>query len=220
VTDKELDALLKSAQAPLESETFRQNLPEQVLSRAGRFHRKRRLNEPSLPGARAQASAFAPMRLVDALAAHFRAATYGVGISAVFIAILLGLIFRPGSGPRITDTQLAEARKYFTEIRQLFPNQLRGIVLKNHNPSVMLSETSDVPDSEPVLLHVASPAGRSSFVVLNGQEFSFAGKRYEVLLDHRGEVLVIGPDIAWSSLNPKQPHQPVKIAARPLKITS
>jgi hypothetical protein len=39
-------------------------------------------------------------------------------------------------------------------------------------------------------------------------------------LGRRGEVLVIGPGTAWSSVDPKNQGQALKIAARVLQTTS
>lgn len=206
MTDHQLDQLLKTVQVPTESPDFCEALPKDVLRGL-----QRSLSRPretvTLPNWFAGAS-------------HPRLAFAGLWAAAAIMLLLALWSHQPGTSPGITDQQLAEARKYYSELAGLFPSQLRGVVLGRNSTTLLLAEQPNVAQEEAVLVQVASPNSRTRVVVLNGQDFSFEGKRYEVLLDHQGGVLVVGPDCAWSSRETRPQPRALQIAARSLNLPS
>lgn len=203
--DHQLDSLLKSVKVPPESAKFRENLARDVLSELKR--------KPSPSGETVANSSWIGSRPSLIFA--------GAWAATAILLLLVLLNKRTDFVPGITDQQLAEARKYYGELAALFPNQLRSVVLgQNTSPTLVLAENPNVPHGEPVLVQFTSRGSSSSFIVVNGQDFSFEGKRYEVLLDHQGGVLVVGPDLAWSSRETGSLHGQLQIAARSLDIAS
>jgi hypothetical protein len=203
--DHQLDNLLKNLKVPNESAEFRENLAQDVFREL-----KRNPSRSQAPVAGNSWAAIGP-RLIFA----------GAWAATAILLLLVLVNKRTEFVPGITDQQLSEARSYYSELAALFPRQLRAVVIgRNASPTLVLAETPDVPEGEPVLVQFTSPTSRSSFIVINGQDFSFEGKRYEVLLDHQGGVLVVGPDCAWSSRETSALHGPLQIAARSLDIAS
>lgn len=203
--DHQLDSLLKSVKVPPESAKFRENLAQDVF--------RELKHKPSRSG--------------DAVVNRIWVANRprlifaGAWAAAAILLLLVFLNKRTDFAPGITDQQLAEARRYYSELTALFPRQLQAVVIgRNTSPTLVLAEEPNVPQGEPVLVQFTSRGSSSSFIVVNGQDFSFEGKRYEVLLDHQGGVLVFGPDLAWSSRETSALHGPLQIAARSLDIAS
>ena len=200
----QLDELLKTVKVPTESPDFCGNLPRDVFCEL-----KRGPQRPQNGVSKVRETPSHP---------RLALATW---CTAVALILLLGFWSqRPRNKVGITDQQLSEARKYYNELAALFPSQLRAVVLGRTPPTLSLAEKPDVPQGEPVLVQMASPNSRASVVVLNGQEFSFEGKRYEVLLDYQGDVLVVGPDCAWSSREAGAGPGRLQIAARSLDAAS
>lgn len=200
MNNQELARLLKCAPLPTPRERFENQLVTNVLRRAS----MRGVGNSPLP---TKASAWPCY-------------SFALGVSVICgILLLIFAHFRQVATPAISNSKLARAERYYMAIHSLFPRQIRAITLGAEGPSLLLSDKPDVPQAEAVLVEISNASGSATLVVVAGQGFSFNGEHYEVLLDQGGNVIIMGPDSAWSSAAPRRKGS-LLIAARILNLTS
>jgi hypothetical protein len=207
MNNRELERLLKSAPTPQRPEEYWSQFPPRVMAKIHWREAENRNAPPETVGTRWNASL--P-----------RLAALGFGLAAV--CILLGFVLGSWHGRRgLTDAQeLAQARKCYREIAGLFPNQLQGLVFDQQGAQLVLAERPDVPASPPLYVKICGPAGCKSFVTFSGQQIRVNGDVFEVLVDHQGDVLVVGRDSAWSSEHSAANSGRYRIEAKPLEAAS
>jgi hypothetical protein len=216
MNNRELEQLLKSAPTPQWPEEYRSQFPRRVMAK---IHWRGTAN-PEAVGTRSTASQTPYKTGTRWNASLPRLATLGFGLAAV--CIILGFVLGSWHGRRgLTDAQeLAQARRCYREIAGLFPNQLQGIVFDQQGAKLVLADKPDVPPSPPLYVKICGPAGCNSFVTFSGQQIRVNGDVFEVLVDHRGDVLVVGRNSAWSSEHSAANTGRYRITAKPLEVAS
>jgi hypothetical protein len=205
--NSELDRLLKSAPVPDRPESYWDQFPRRVMAKAH-----------WLP-ARAEAGADRPRAESFWFRSRLRLPTLGLGLVVIGLLLVYVFDFRQGRNLSITDQQMAAARKYFREVETLFPGQVQAIVFGEQGAQLVLAEKPNVPTSSPLYLRICGPKGCQNYVTFSGQQIRFNGESCEVLLDHEGNVLLVGQQWALSTAQAAAKHARYQVAARPLETT-
>jgi len=150
---------------------------------------------------------------------RFRFATVGLGLAISGLLLVFVLGSREERQLSITEPQLAAARKYFQEIETLFPGQVQAIVFDQQGSHLVLAERSNVPTSSPLYLRICGPKGCQNYVTFSGQQIRLNGETCEVLLDHHGNVLLVGQRWIFSTAQASAKDARYQVAARPLEMT-
>jgi hypothetical protein len=220
MNDLELERLLQSARVPQRPEDYWRQFPGRVMAKihwcqvnAGTDRSADLRVRPALSEARPPTIAFAFLY-------RLRLPALGLAVAVVCILVGFALGFRNGRRLPAEDQQLAEARKYFHEIAGLFPNQVQAIVFDQNGARLVLAEQPDVPASPPLYVKFCGPGGCKSFVTFSGQQIRVNGDVFEVLVDRRGDVLLVGRESAWSSASAETKAGRYRIEARNLGTAS
>jgi hypothetical protein len=200
MNNSDLDKLLKSARVPDRPLDFWENLPKRITAKVHwRSHGEKNL----------------------AIKARSRASfAWAFGVAIVCVAAFLPFWLSRNNPRQHPDLQVAQAQKYFREIEQLFPNQVRAIIFDDKGPRLMLAEQPDLPDETPLYLKVCGPKGCQRFVTFSGQQIRVNGETCDVLLDAAGNVLLVGRQIVWSSDSATRDTGGYRIEARRLENAS
>ena len=97
------------------------------------------------------------------------------------------------------DNDLADARKLYSELNTLFPNQLEAVVFDGSTPRLLLAEQPSGNKGAPLFVRLCGAQGCQRVITFSGQRVSLNGESCEVLVDARGHVIVTGERFAWSS---------------------
>ena len=198
MNDAELNRILKSAEAPRRPEEYWNDFPGQVT---------RQLTRPLPP----QRSA---TRWLPRLA-------WAGGFAAVCIiaGFMIGHRF---AHPEMANGngQLLQSEKLISEVMAMFPNRVRAIVKNEAGMHIVLSDADDVPTSTPLWVKVCQGEHCTTLVTFSGQEVEVAGQKMTVLADAEGGVILTGDLFAWTSDDPKDGLQDLKIQARAIQIAS
>ncbi len=203
MNNADLDKLLRTVPVPERPPEYWEDFPRQIVAA---------LPRSSHSGSRREAPSWRRLTL----------ARLTFAISAVTACFLIG--FTVGSwrhrGPTLTAHELATARKYLSEMEALFPNQVRAVMFDECGPQLVLAERPDVSAAQPVFIRVTGPGGTRGFLTFSGQQIRLNGTPVEVLVTGRGQVLLVGEALAWSSADADAVAGPWRIAARSLNGTS
>jgi hypothetical protein len=203
MNNAELDKLLKAAPVPERPADYWEDFPRQVLAGLPR--------EPRRPS-RTEAPIWRRLTLARL--------TFAVTVVTACFLIGFSLGSRRHRVPSLTARELATARTYLREMEALFPNQVQAVVFEEAGPRLVLAERADVPAGQPVFVRVTGPDGTRGFLTFSGQHIRLNGEAVEVLVTGRGQVLLVGASLAWSSADNDASAGPWRIAARPLKGTT
>ena len=83
----------------------------------------------------------------------------------------------------------------------------------------MLAPEPNLPASPPLYLKICGPKGCQRFVTFSGQQIRVNGDVCDVLVDHQGNVLVVGRETLWSDAKAAARIGPYQIEARALETT-
>jgi hypothetical protein len=131
--------------------------------------------------------------------------------AAVVVVLGVGLWMRNRSGQSERDY----ARLYL-EIAQMFPNQVRAIVVDGDGVRLELADRANVPPSAPLRVDVCHDRRCQTYITFSGQQIHVGDEPCDVLADGRGHVLVVGGNIVWTSAEPARNADGYHIAAEPL----
>jgi hypothetical protein len=202
MNNTELDKVLKKAQVPEPRPGFWDEMPTNVLRAI--------TQSETIVGPRefVQGNGFLPFL--------FRKASLPLAFAAV--CVLLG--FFGGAHSRHTTefspAELAEARACWREVATLFPNQLQAIVFDQQGSRLVLSEQTNPQGSAPIFVKVCDGTNCERFITFSGQQIKMNGESFEVLIDRRGEVLLVGESNVWTSAKSAPAFGSYKVFARAL----
>ncbi|MBI3853809.1 MAG: hypothetical protein HY298_26590 [Verrucomicrobia bacterium] len=203
MNNSDLERVLKSAEVSARSDEYWEQFPKRVTANthwqsqtAGKFTTEK------------------PRRLT--LATSLKR----LALASACVAVGLVIGFWRGQAPDETVLSLTQAKKYFREIEILFPNQLQAIVFDEQGARLILGEKADVPNSPPVYLRICGPHGCQTFVTFSGQQIRVNRDEFDVLLDAKGNVMLVGRRFVWSSASLGSKTSPYRIEARTLETPS
>jgi hypothetical protein len=189
MNDAELDRMLKSAPVPEPRAGFWEEFPGEV-SRAARAR-------STAPGRGLAPSGSRP-RFVDGRRPGFGLALgFGLAILCLLGAFWLG--YWRGRDSGAGTGQIVRMQKYLSEVSTLFPNRVRAIQFDGDGVHLLLAPEADVPDSPAVYVKICGPEGCRQFITFSGQQIRLNGEVCDVLVDHKGGVLLVGTKMAWSA---------------------
>lgn len=196
MSDPELNETLKSARVPEPPVDYWEQFPQQVVRRLRqesdtRVRRERRLR-------------FLPLG--------------GIGFATACLMVGFGFGFWHGRHQTSGHSSLAESAKLIREVAALFPNRVRAIISDGSAVRLVLSDQPDVPVSTPLFVKVCQGKKCQTIITFSGQEIQVANERVEVLTDARGNVLLVGDHLIWSSVAATRPVADLKIEAKALDV--
>jgi hypothetical protein len=213
--DTELNKILQGARPPERPAEYWEQFPPQIMAEIRRW--EERAKAPVRAG-RPGSGAWCAPAWMAALRGKPLAA---LGFSVVVVCLALGMAgLWMGWSSAGGAAELARAQKCFRETAALFPHQLQAIVFDRLGARVVLAEKADVPASPPLYLKICGPEGCEQFVTFSGQQIRVNGDSLDVLVDRRGDVLVVGAQWVWSSAEPAGKAGRYRIEARPLPAPS
>ena len=191
--DQQFDDLLKSARVPERSKGYWENFPKRM---AARLSEERHAEEAPVGSS---------LRL------------WGFGLATVVIALILcaGLWMR---GRHVSAEP--NYAKLYREIESMFPNQIRAIVVESGGVKLDLSDRPDVPSSSPLRVDVCHNQQCGTYITFSGQRIRVNAESWDVLADGTGHVLVVGPNVVWTSAEPARRAGAYHIDAKPMRMSS
>jgi len=220
MNNHDLDQLLKRAAVPEREPAYWDAFASQVrrqLARSpsplkGLRAKPRGTTDPTVAGVRGES-----VRLIPWIAERFRASrlVWGIGLASacIVIAVLIGSRKEDANAA----TQLASMEKYYREVTALFPNQIQAVVLDEHGPHLVLAETPNVPNSNPILLTVCQAKHCQKFITFSGQQIQINAEKCDVLADAQGHVILAGQKLIWDSASAETAGLGYRIQARLLE---
>lgn len=204
--ETQLDELLRAGPVPERDPEYWEQFPHAVTARLRHNDRER------LAAAREMQSRV-PLPWL-----RFRRAALGVGLACA--CLLLGLFICPWKPGRdlAEERRRAVLQRCFRETSALFPRQLRALVADSDGFGLVLAEQANLPTDVPIYVRVTSREKSQSAITFSGQQITLAGRKWEILLDARGNIIVIGENSVWSNSKPTLPDPSVRIEARRLSI--
>ena len=196
MTNDELENLLRTAKVPERTSDQWEEFPKGVMRAI------RRNDTPVTADHRQLRSSFGSFWV------------FGLATACVFAAFVFG--FWRGQQAHSKEKDIAAIQKYYREIESLFPNQLQAVVIDSKGPRFVLSDSANVARSIPLLVRICEGKQCKTVVTFSGQKIQLNDDICEVLLDSKGNVLIVGDDIAWSSAEGTS-RLPVRLQARALE---
>jgi hypothetical protein len=204
--DRELNEILRASRVPELTAADCERLSRNVIE------------EIEKSGQAAQAGVPVTLRTRPAPKWTLPALGFGLAAACILVGVVVGR-WGKQEGSKVAS-QPSEIGVYYREIAALFPRQVRAIVLDDQGLHMELAADPDVPQSEPVFLKICGPHGCRRFVTFSGQQVQVNGEVCEVLLDHTGVIMVVGPHVLWSSRDADAKTGSYRIEARPLEGAS
>ena len=198
MNDSDLDKLLKSARPPERSSEQWTVLARRI---SARLHWQPRETDESPTPRRPRFPAWA------------------LGLAGVGVAVVLATVLWPDRKMPTTASNGKPRPLEFrlVELRKMFPNQIRAIILSATDARIELAETANQPDSQPIYLKVCGPDGCKQVITFSGRHIRLNGEDWEVLANGTDGVIVTGEKSVWSSSEPSRQLSHFSIEARQIK---
>jgi hypothetical protein len=192
-----LDDLLRTSKVPERPASYWRDFPGQVMDRLKRQEHQSMRESHQSPwslglGAWRLSAAAAALLVIGFVAGHWHATTRTSALQA-----------------------MTQYQKVYREMAQLFPNQVRAIVMDPSGMHLVLSDQANVPASQPVVIKVSSGGQTQKIITFSGQEIRLNGETCEVMTDSDGNVILVGRGWCWSSK--ETPSGRYRIEAQPLE---
>ena len=198
MNDSELNDLLRCARVPERSEEQWNDFPEDTMRRV-------RL---SLPPPRVRAEGLRP---------RWRSMAGWVSCCAGVCVLVALTLACWRSGRTKPNNNVAGAQKLFSELSEMFPNQLEAVVLDGSTPRLVLAEKTSENKGTPLFVRLCGAQGCQRVITFSGQRVLLNGESYEVLMDARGRVIVSGDHFVWLSGDGAPVHGGYRIEATQLE---
>ncbi len=141
------------------------------------------------------------------------------GFAVACLAVGIGIGSWIGTGRSVERGSSARYEKLYREMVTIFPNQVRAIIVDNHDIQLVLSETKDVAASPPLMLRIRKGHTSRDIITFSGQKTQLNGENCEVFSDGRGNVILVGRHFLWSSSDVTPTIHGCRIEARPLRTS-
>jgi len=220
MNDKELNEVLKRAAVPERGADYWERFPDRVMAEMERLGQAARTERKAAASVGAGTDASNAWSWATVLRSLVNKPAFALGMAAVCLTLGFVLGLRRGQRSSGSDPQLAEAQQYFREIQGLFPHQLQAIVFDQQGAHLVLAQEPNLPASPPLYLKICGPKGCQRIVTFSGQQIRVNGDVCDVLVDHQGNVLVVGRQLVWAGSPSHGTRSPYEIEARPLEAGS
>lgn len=181
--DSKLNKLLRSVKPPERSAAERAEFPQEVV---------RQLSRPG----HHQSEGRSPGRRIPLWALGFATVCLAVG-------------FLVGRFPDKPVAKLAPAvnapdyAKLFKEVAALFPERLRGVVVRGSEMELVLADQPDRAATNPLLVEICHGGNCRVVITFSGQKLQVDGHSIEVLTGTDDRVIVLADNQVWTSQDPK-----------------
>ena len=133
------------------------------------------------------------------------------------LAMAMLVLRREGPAPVLTDRHIGEMRRYLGELQTLFPNRLDAVIFETDGPRLVLSESPGPSGGGALVLRLCAEGRCREVVTFSGRRIEIDGRKFEVLSQIGGGIIVMGDKGVWTSENPGQDGGlPFRIQARQL----
>ncbi len=144
------------------------------------------------------------------------------GLSLAGACVLIGFVIGHWRGARATQVaqKFLQSEKLIHEVRAMFPNQVQAVILDKDGMQLVLAEKADVPDSPAIYLNICGPDGCRQIITSSGQQIRLNGEVCDVLADARGNIILAGSRLIWSSESHATSMGGYRIEARAMGASS
>ena len=196
--DGDLNKLLRTVKVPERSAEERAEFPQEVvrqLSRPGHQERERVGRRWSLP---VWALGFATVCLV--------------------IGFIVGRMQEKSSITQVAEHKVnaVEYAKLFKEVATLFPDRLRGVVVRNGEMELILADQPERAVTPPLLVEFCQNGRCRTVITFSGQKLEVDGHSIEVLTGADDRVIVLADNRVWTSQTPTEVVDGFRIQAQVL----
>lgn len=200
--EDELNELLRAAAVPERPPEYWESFPQTIA---------RQLPTRAASGAAVPPSAVRQASRLANPPSH----TWAWGLGLATACLLLGFFggFRRANATAFSAAELAQSRKIYHELAALFPDCLQTVLLDGRGSQLVLATEPQPPGAEPLLVQICHAGICRGFITFSGQRVALNGETFEILADARGNVLVLGDHLGWSSGEPRKAAAGYRIRA-------
>ncbi|HEY1171965.1 MAG TPA: hypothetical protein VGH19_11390 [Verrucomicrobiae bacterium] len=183
--DSELNKLLRSVQPPERSPEEKAEFPGKVVRQLSRpVHQRAKEDAPSS-----------------------RLPMWAAGFATVCLAI--GFIAgrfpeKPAAPAHGAVAATPDYAKLFKEVATLFPDRLRGVVVRGSEMELVLAEQPERPATNPLLVEICQNGKCKVVITFSGQKLEVDGHSIEVFTGADDRLIVLADNQVWTSQNPSQ----------------
>lgn len=94
--------------------------------------------------------------------------------------------------------------KLFKEVALLFPDRLRGVVVRGNEVELLLAEQPERPATNPLLVEICQNGRCRTVLTFSGQKLEVDGHTIEVLAGADDRLIVLADSQVWTSQNPSE----------------
>lgn len=135
---------------------------------------------------------------------------------ALFLTVV-ALMTRPEeASPQVQAPSVAEALTLWRGVKQLFPENLAAIEIRNGDTALALSD-GPLPNAPPLLVRLCLRGTCRTFLTVSGQSINAFGLEFEVIEDANGGVILLSEHSAWTRAGAAGVLADIAIDARPLE---
>ncbi len=197
--DSELNKLLRSVPAPERSAEEKAEFPQEVVRQLSRPSHRQPVTEQ-------------PTRQLPFWALSFATACLVIGF-------LIGRF--PEKQMPVPETPVASVKspdyaKMLKEVTLLFPDRLRGVVIRGNELELVLADQPERPATNPLLVEICQNGQCRLVITFSGQKLEVDGHSIEVLTGADDRVIVLADNQIWTSQNPQEVVDGFRINAHPL----
>lgn len=196
--DGDLNKLLRTVKVPERSAEERAEFPQEVvrqLSRPGHQQQEGAGNRWSLP-------------------------LWALGFATVCLVIGFIVGRMPEKSPALQSAvpkmNAVEYAKLFKEVATLFPDRLRGVVVRNGEMELILADQPERAMTTPLLVEFCQNGRCRTVITFSGQKLDIDGHTIEVLTGTNDRVIVLADNQVWTSQTPTEVVDGFRIQAQVL----
>lgn len=197
MNESDLNKLLRSVKPPERSPEEQADFPASVVRQLSRpVHRNN--------------AETAPAR---------RLPVWAVGFATVCLVtgFWIGRVQEKPSAPApVATLSMPDYAKLFKEVAVLFPDRLRGVVVRGGELELVLADQPERPGANPLLVEICQDGKCKIVITYSGQKLEVDGHSIEVLTGADDRVIVLADNQLWTSQNPSEIVDGFHINARPL----
>jgi len=182
--DADLNKLLRSVHPPERSPEEQAGFPQEVV---------RKLSRP----VHQQPAAERPV-------AKFPVWALGFATACLVLGFIMGRFPDKPVAPPLATVKTPDYAKLFKEVASLFPDRLRGVVVRNGELELVLADQPELPATNPLLVEICQNGRCRIVITFSGQKLEVDGHSIEVLTGANDRVIVLADNQVWTSQNPKE----------------
>jgi len=182
--DADLNKLLRAVHPPQRTAEERAEFPLEVVRQLSRpVHRR---------------------TAADRSASKFPLWALGFATACLLIGFIMGRFpEKPATLPQAAATT-PDYAKLFKEVASLFPDRLRGVVVRNGELELILADQPESPAANPLLVEICQGGQCRKVITFSGQKLEVDGHSIEVLTGANDRVIVLADNQVWTSQNPAE----------------